>query len=209
MNQATPLTRRRHPGGALLAILVVPAMALAGCAAAPTPNPVASAPTAPRAASPGAGSPSGTVPNGVSGGTKSLDLSGGSSGVPLTMTAAPATAIKHPDPSGGGMDVSADQVLMNVTTDSRTLAQARQSITSGNEGATFVRFLVDESDALLYEAKGGGGADTFLVYVAPAATPGYVCVSPTLAVSKNDNGKVYSEAAARQMLGACKSLVKQ
>jgi hypothetical protein len=156
-----------------------------------------------------AASTSKTVPSGAASGTKSLDLSGGAAGVPITMKAAPANAVKSAASGGGGVLITGDQMVMNVTTDSRTLAQAKQSITSGAEGATFVRLLVDESDALLYEAKEGGGADTYLVYVAPSATPGYVCVSPTLAVSKNDNGKVYSEAVARQMLAACRSLAKQ
>ncbi len=157
-------------------------------------------------------SPTATSNAGTSGGsnsTKSLDLSGGTGGVPLTMKAAPKNAIKSPASGGGRVLVTADPVVMNITTDSRTLAQAKQAIVSGAEGETFVRFVVDEKDALLYEATEGGGADTFLVYVAPAATPGYVCLSPTLAVSKNANGKVFSEPVARQMLDACRSLAKQ
>lgn len=136
--------------------------------------------------------------------TESLDLL---PYLPLVMQAAPPGAVVEPA-TGAAVTVSGGHVIFSVETDTRTLQQAKQDIQGPHPGQTFKRAVVDEADALMYEAATETGASTFLVYVAPAQALGYVCRSRDIAVG-NRTTKTWTEDQAREVLAACRSLVKK
>jgi hypothetical protein len=155
------------------------------------------------ASSPGTSNSSPSAGDGGSTDLSSIvDLSAVSS-LPLTMKA-PSGSTAITDAAGAGVlvhQVSGGNFAAEIDPTTTSFAVVRGEFRAIKAPFAFVKFTVDEPNALIYEqhvTDGGQDTDSYSAYYEPTSPSGYFCAS--------ESGSTHTEAEAQAVLAACKTL---